>query len=194
MAGTEETMAPSLEEEADWEDVSDEAKVYTRAEIWSIVFPTLVVVSLVVTIIVGLVIIIGPDDQAHELEDLRTAGSFTLDGVALNGTPLYGPHVWAYNLTLADGDVLSLTYSSTGPPGGIQVRLQHPLHPSQVGPVEVHTSAVGANGSLEYTAATAGAYQVYFYHPGASRTSDDGDAHQYASVTYTLVVDRIGRH
>jgi hypothetical protein len=105
--------------------------------------------------------------------------------------------VYAINITLEKGDSVTLTYSSNGPPGGIQVRLQHPLHPTDgaagAGGTEVYSSSSGGNGTVGLLVEESGAYQVYFWHPGSVEVpgpGDDPDAHITATVGFRLEIER----
>jgi hypothetical protein len=176
--------------ESEWEE--DDSR-YSWSDARPLVVPIVVISSVVVVILVGLHFIQGPDDDVTRLEDVDMSGTFTLDGSAQNPFTHYGPHVWSHNLTLRKGDTIVLRYTSSGPPEGIHVRLQHPLLPQQAEPVEVHASSAGANGSIDLVIGISGAYQVYIYHPGAARPPEDPDAHQYATVVYDLEVTRANR-
>jgi hypothetical protein len=148
-------------------------------------------------VIVGLHFILGSWEGHTSREDVDTSGSFTLDGAWRENLTAYGPHVMALNLTLAEGDHVVLTFTSSGPPGGIQARLQRPLHPESFGggqvPTDVVASEAAVNGSYEHTVVDPGAYQVYFFHPGSARDPSDVDAHYHATVFYRLAVERAGR-
>jgi hypothetical protein len=178
-------------------DELEEAEVYTGTELRGAVLPAVVFLVVVAVVIVGLYFILGTGEGERPLEDIDMSGSITLDGAWRENLTAYGPHVVAINLTLAEGDEVELSFSSMGPPGGIQVRLQRPLHPESVGgsqvPTDVVASAASGNGSLEHIVVDPGAYQVYFWHPGSARDPSDGGYHFQASVSYHLVVHRAGR-
>ncbi|NIT79431.1 MAG: hypothetical protein GWO44_21705 [Thermoplasmata archaeon] len=77
------------------------------------------------------------------------------------------------------------------------MRVQHPLHTSDgmggAGGTPVYASSVGGNGSIDLFVLEPGAYQVYFWHPGAVQgpgPSDDPDDHTTAAVGYRLIVER----
>ena len=191
----EETTA---EEDADQE--ADEDPRYTREEWRAALAPAIVLVSVLVVVVVAWYLVrdTGPED--HLLEDVDDQGSFKLLGAWRENLTAYGPHVRAINLTLEEGDVLALTYSSHGPPDGIQVRLQHPLHPTDgaggTGGTRVYGSSSGGNGTIDLFVSEPGAYQLYFWHPGSIQApgeGDDPDDHTTASVGYTLSVIRAHR-
>ena len=175
----------------------EEAETYTRQELRGIIVPAAVFLVVVGVVIVGLHFILGSWEGHSSLDDVDISGSFTLEGAWRENLTAYGPHAMALNLTLDEGDQVMLTFSSMGPPGGIQVRLQRPLHTGDVGggqvPTDVVASEAAGNGSLEHTVIEPGAYQVYFWHPGSARDPSQTEAHLSATVSYHLVVTRAGR-
>jgi hypothetical protein len=170
---------------------------YTRSEWLGVTYPALLLLGLVALAALGWYMLHDTAPDGSGLEDLEETGTFNLLGHwREDGTP-YGTHTWALNLTLDEGDRLTLTYSSHGPPEGIQVRLQHPLHPTDgsngTGGTKVHASSVGGNATIHLFVSEPGAYQVYFLHPGAYRApgaGDDPDDHTTAAVSYHLTVHR----
>lgn len=170
---------------------------YTRSEWLDVTYPALVLLALVALAVLAWYMLHDTAPDGSGLEDLDETGSFNLLGHWRGEGAPYGTHSWALNLTLDEGDRLTLTYSSNGPPDGIQVRLQHPLHPTDgsngTGGTMVHASSVGGNGTVELFVSEPGAYQVYFLHPGATKApgaGDDPDDHTTAAVSYHLAVHR----
>jgi len=161
--------------------------------------------ALVLLVVVALAVVCwymlrdtGPDTQP--LEDMDVEGTFDLLGHWRKDLTVYGTHAGAINLTLAQGDTISLTYTSHGPPDGVKVRLQHPFHPTDgangTGGTMVYASSVGGNGTIDLFVKEPGAYQVYFWHPGSTRALGEGDDpadHTTAAVSYHLVVVRAHR-
>jgi hypothetical protein len=159
-----------------------------------------VLIVMVVIAIIAWYLVVGTGPDDHRLEDVDEEGSFKLLGRWRQNLTAYGTHSYAVNLTLEEGDVFTLSYSSHGPPEGIQVRLQHPLHPTDgvdgTGGTRVYASSVGGNGTVDLFVEEGGAYQVYFWHPGANRPpgqDDEPDDHITAAVFYHLIVTRAHR-
>ena len=187
-------------EEAGDDGGSPDEVPYTRRESRGVLAPTLALVAVLALLVIAwhLVRDTGPEDAL--LGDVDESGSFKLRGHWRENLTAYGPHAHAINLTLEEGDLFILNYGSHGPPDGIQVRLQHPLHPSDgangSGGTRVFASSAGGNGTLQLSVREAGAFQVYFWHPGSIRApgeGDDADAHITASVSYDLSVRRAHR-
>lgn len=194
----EDGVEASVPEGVEWED--ETAVPYTWEEWRAVVVPAILVLVLVAVVVLAWSMLrdTGPDVQ--RLDDIDDSGSFNLLGYYREPLTAYGPHARPVNLTLETGDELVLTFLVNGPPEGIQVRLQDPLHPSDgansTGGARVHASVVGRDGTLRFTSTDGGAYQVYFWHPGAARppgTGDDPEAHITAAVAYDLVVVRAHR-
>jgi hypothetical protein len=180
--------------------VWEEATSYPVPEVRGVLLPALVLLSIVILLLVADHLTDDGGSRLYPLEDVDTSGSFHLAGDYSTEPVAYGPSTHAINLTLNVGDRLVLTYSSFGPSGGIQVRLQHPLSSRDgvngTGGTEVHSMAAGGNGTMDFLVREGGAYQVYFWHPGSARPPHPGegaDAHSVASVTYTLRVTRGNR-
>jgi hypothetical protein len=178
----------------------DRGMAYSRDEWMRVVLPAVLLLAmlLMAATVWSLMKVPGPDEDL--LADVDEAGSFNLVGHWTDGVTAYGPHARSVNLTLERGDDLSLVFSSNGPPDGIQVRLQHPLFPTDgangTGGTRVYASAVGGNGSIHLLVEEEGAYQVYFWHPGSVRGPGEGDDpadHTTAAVSYHLVVARAHR-
>jgi hypothetical protein len=173
---------------------------YTRDEWRGLLVPAAGVVAVLVISVVAWVLLSDPGPDVVRLDDVDERGSINLLGHWRENLTAYGPHAFAINLTLEEGDAVTLTYSSNGPPGGIQVRLQRPLHPSDgeggTGGTTVHSSSSGVNGTVRLDVEEPGAYQVYIWHPGSARgpgPDDDPDDHTTAAVGYHLVVERGSR-
>jgi hypothetical protein len=173
---------------------------YTRGEWMDALVPAILVVAVLVLVLVVWYLAgdEGPIEQG--LDDVDENGSFNLQGQWVEDLTAYGTQAASINLTLDEGDRLSLSYSAHGPPDGIQVRLQHPLHPSDgangTGGTRVFASSVGGNGTIELFVQEGGAYQLYFWHPGSTKMpgpDDDPDDHTLAAVSYHLVVIRAHR-
>jgi hypothetical protein len=195
VAGDEETY----EDPPGPDDVEKDGKGtrYSRSEWRSVVVPSAVFIALVILVLLVIYLTQDTGDDHQRLDDLDESDNFNLLGHWVPELHAYGPYSHPVNLTLEVGDQLVLTYTTFGPPGGIQVRLQHPLHPTDgvngTGGTEVYSSAVGENGSIRFTAREGGAYQVYFWHPGSvvpPGPSDDPNAHITAAVSYHLQVTR----
>ena len=196
--GTEEVTETPDADEVDWED--ETTAPYTWGEWRGVIVPALVAVAVMVIAVSAWYVLRDTEPEAQRLNDLETSGSFNLLGYYREPLTAYGPHARSINLTLEEGDVLELSYLVNGPPDGIQVRLQHPLHPDDgadgTGGATVHASAVGRNGTLRFSTTEAGAYQVYFWHPGSARppgAGDDPEVHMTAAVAYDLSVVRAHR-
>jgi hypothetical protein len=186
-------------------DVGDHGPVdgtepYTRREWWTALAPAIVLLAFIVLLIFAWFMAWDTEPDEHLLGDMDDSGSFNLQGHWVEDPTPYGTHAFAINLTLEEGDALTLDYSAHGPPDGIQVRLQHPLHPKAgvegTGGSLVYASSVGGNGTIEFFVQDAGAYQVYFWHPGSTKAAgqgDDPDDHTLAAVSYHLVVIRAHR-
>jgi hypothetical protein len=181
------------------DDVEEDGKGtgYSRSEWRSVVIPSAVFIALVVLILLVIYLTQDTGDDHQRLDDVDVNENFNLLGHWVPELHAYGSHSHPINLTLEVGDQLILTYSTFGPPGGIQVRLQHPLHPTDgvngTGGTEVYSSTVGENGSIRFTATEGGAYQVYFWHPGSvvpPGPDDDPNKHITAAVSYHLLVTR----
>jgi len=184
-------------DEVDWEE--ETTAPYTWGEWRGVIVPALVAVAVMV-FAVSAWYVLRDTEGAQRLDDLETSGSFNLEGYYRDPLTAYGPHARSINLTLEEGDVLELSYLVNGPPDGIQVRLQHPLHPDDgaggTGGATVLASTVGRNGTLTFSTTEAGAYQVYFWHPGSARppgAGDDPEIHMTAAVAYDLSVVRAHR-
>ena len=203
MTGTEEV---DREDDAirsgivDDEDPVGVGPAYTRSEWRGVLTPAIVLLVVVALVVIAWYLVrdTGPDEQ--RMDDVDVNGSFNLIGYWMQNLTAYGSHVHAINLTFEEGDILALTYSSHGPPGGIQVRLQHPLHPTDgsdgTGGTKVYASSIGGNGTIDLIIDEGGAYQLYFWHPGSNRSpgeGDDPDDHTTAAVGYHLVVTRAHR-
>ncbi len=195
--GTEEESGAGTAPAVELEEEGPERAPYSRTEWRGAIVPAVVFIALVIALVVAWYLVrdTGPEDLL--MEDLDEEGSFTLLGHWRENLTAYGSHVHAINLTLEEGDTLNLTYTSHGPPGGVQVRVQHPLNPADgtggAGGTRVYASSVGGNGSIDLFVLEPGAYQVYFWHPGAVQEpgpSDDADDHTTAVIGYRLVVDR----
>lgn len=173
---------------------------YRRREWRAALTPALVVLAVVALLVVAWYLVADTGPEAQLLDDVDAEGSFNLLGHWRDGLTAYGSHVHAINLTLESGDELVLSFSSNGPPEGIQVRLQHPLHPTDgtggAGGTQVFASSTGGNGTIRFFVQEGGAYQVYFWHPGSARppgAGDDPDDHTTAAVAHHLVVTRAHR-
>ncbi len=173
---------------------------YLRSEWRSVVVPSVVFIALVVLVLLVIYLTRDTGDHHQRLEDVNEDENFNLRGHWVPVLRAYGPHSHPINLTLDVGDQLVLTYTTFGPSGGIQVRLQHPLHPTDgvngTGGTVVYASTVGETGSIRFTATEGGAYQVYFWHPGSvvpPGPDDDPDAHITAAVSSHLKVTRAMR-
>lgn len=195
MAGDEETSEHPPRPD-DLEEDEKETR-YARHEWRSVVVPSVVFIALVVLVLLAIYLTRDTGDHHQRLGDVDESDNFNLLGHWVPELHAYGSHSHPINLSLEVGDQLVLTYTTFGPPGGIQVRLQHPLHPTDgvngTGGTEVYSSAVGENGSIRFTATEGGAYQVYFWHPGSvvpPGPDDDPDAHIMVAVSYHLEVTR----
>jgi hypothetical protein len=173
---------------------------YTKGEWSSALIPVITFLTAVVLVVVSWYLVTDTGTEDPLLDDMDESGSFNLQGQWVEQPKAYGPHTKALNLTLEHGDTLTLTYSAHGPPGGIQVRVQHPLDPSDgvngTGGARVFASSVGGNGTVDLFVENEGAYQVYFWHPGVTKApgpDDDPDDHTLAAVGYRLVVNRANR-
>ncbi len=184
----------------DDEDPVGVGPAYTRSEWRAVLTPAIVLLGVVALVVIAWYLVrdTGPDE--HRMDDVDVNGSFNLMGYWMQNLTAYGSHVHAINLTLEEGDLLAITYSSNGPPGGIQVRLQHPLHPKDgsggIGGTRVYASSIGGNGTIDLIVDEDGAYQIYFWHPGSNRSpgeGDDPDDHTTAAIGYHLVVTRAHR-
>lgn len=179
---------------------SDGPKRYTKGEWRSALKPALVLLAVVVILVVAWYLVSDTIPEDQRLDDVDRDGSVNLLGHKRDNLTAYGSHVHAINLTLESGDDLQLSFTSNGPPEGIQVRLQHPLHPSDgsggAGGTQVFAMSSGGNGTIGFFVEEGGAYQVYFWHPGSARgpgPDDDPDDHITAAVSYHLVVIRAHR-
>ncbi len=177
-----------------------EGSAYSREEMTRVVVPSVLSLAMVLMVVTVWYLLMDQGPEEHLLPEVEEEGSFNLVGHWAEGVTAYGPHARSINLTLEEGDVLSLIYTVSGPPGGIHVRLQHPLHPSDgingTGGTAVHASSVGGNGSIHFLVEQGGAYQVYFWHPGSAQEPGEGDApddHVTAAVSYRLTVNRAHR-
>jgi len=195
VAGDEEVA----EEPSRPDVMEDDAKGtrYLRSEWRSVIVPSVVFIALVVLVLFAIYLTRDTGDDHQRLEDVNENANFNLLGHWVPELHAYGSHSHPFNLTLDVGDVLVLTYTTFGPPSGIQVRLQHPLHPTDgingTGGTEVYASTVGENGSIRFTATEGGAYQVYFWHPGSvvpPGPDDDPDVHITAAISSHLKVTR----
>lgn len=173
---------------------------YTRVEWTEVLFPAIIVLVLVIMFATAWYLLGDAEQEEHILEDVNEEGSFNLVGYWSDDPVPYGSQARAINLTLEVGDIVSLDYSAIGPPGGIHVRLQHPLHPQDgangTGGTTVLASSVGGNGTIDLFVEEGGAYQIYFWHPGSSRPPgevDDPSDHVTAAVAYRLTVTRANR-
>jgi hypothetical protein len=173
---------------------------YSRGEWRGVLVPTAAVVAVLIISVVAWYLVTDPGPDVQRLEDIDEEGSFKLLGHCWGNSTAYGSHVHAINLTLEEGDTVTLSYTSNGPPDGIQVRLQHPLHPTDgqggTGGSRVYSSSSGGNGTVGLFVEESGAYQLYFWHPGsilAPGPGDDPDAHITATVGYILEVTRGSR-
>ena len=188
----------------EWEGIPDEVdpddSPYSRSEWWAVLIPALMLLAIVSLIVFTWYMLLdtGPDHQP--LQDVDEEDTFNLLGHWRRDLTVYGTHVASVNLTLDKGDSLTMTFASHGPPEGIQVRLQHPLHPTDgmngTGGTMVYATSVGGNGTIVLSIEEPGAYQLYFWHPGATKApgpGDDPDDHTMAAVTYRLVVIRAHR-
>ena len=198
MAGDEKT--PEDPTRPDDTEEGGKGTRYSRSEWRSVVVPSVVFIALVVLVLLAIYLTRDTGDHHQRLGDVDESDNFNLLGHWVPELHAYGSHSHPINLSLEVGDQLVLTYTTFGPPGGIQVRLQHPLHPTDgvngTGGTEVYSSAVGENGSIRFTATEGGAYQVYFWHPGSvvpPGPDDDPDAHIRAAVSSHLKVTRAMR-
>lgn len=162
--------------------------------------PSLALLAVLALFVSAHLLTLDDGEVHHPLRDVDETGTFNLAGNWVENLTAYGSHSHSINLTMDEGDHLILEFTSFGPAGGIQVRLQHPLHPTDgadgTGGTQVVASTVGENGTLEMTVREPGAYQVYFWNPGAARPPGPGgdpDAHSSAGGSYHLRVERSGR-
>jgi hypothetical protein len=188
------------DESEDGSGETHDGSIYTRWEWRGAVMPAVFLLVVVVVVVTGWYLLRDTGPDPNRLEDVDESGSFNLQGNWLEEPIAYGSHVHAINLTLERGDILDLSYSSNGPPGGIQVRLQHPLNPDDgtggIGGTTVFSSTSGGNGTVHLFVELEGAYQLYFWHPGTARPPGDGDDpddHLTAAVSYHLLVARANR-
>ncbi len=179
------------------EGAHEDGTRYSRSEWRGAVAPALVFVTLLILVLVAHYLLRDTGSEWHPLDDVDDSGSFDLPGRYEEELTAYGAYAYSINVTLDRSDRLTLSYRSNGPPDGIQVRLQHPLHPTDgidgTGGAEVFSSSAGGNGSIDFFTREGGAYQVYFWHPGSAREpgpGDDPDIHVTATVTYDLQVIR----
>jgi hypothetical protein len=168
---------------------------YLGRELRAVAIPAVVVLALVIAVAVGWYVTRDTGEEMVPLKDIDSSGAVTLDGAYQPDLSSYGPHVLAINVTLAVGDELLLTFSATGPPDGVQARVQRPLHPGggEPGGGEVLASAVGTNGTIDYWAAAEGAFQIYFWHQGSVREGGEPEEHNPAYLSYELKVFRAHR-
>lgn len=170
---------------------------YRIQEIRRTFIPGVVLVVLVIVVIVAWWSLRDTGEDLQPLDDIDASDNFNLLGYYVEDLVAYGPYAHAVNLTLARGDRLVLEYTSSGPPGGVQVRLQARQDPSDgvdgAGGAQVVASSVGERGKIELRVEEGGAFQLYFWHPGSARPpgpDDDPDGHVTAAVSYDLRVER----
>ncbi|UCC93013.1 MAG: hypothetical protein JSW25_10210 [Thermoplasmata archaeon] len=182
------------------QDTEGDDAPFTRTEWRNALVPAILLFVVMTVVALAWYLAWDTSPEEHRLSDIDETGTLNLLGQWMEDPTAYGYHAAAINLTLEKGDTITLDYSAHGPPDGIQVRLQHPLHPSDgingTGGAMVYASSVGGNGTVQLFVTEAGAYQLYFWHPGTTRApgpGDDPDDHTLAVVGYHLVVVRAHR-
>lgn len=194
--GTEElvesTEAPSVPMAA-----GEYREAYSLKEAIPYIVATVVVLALSVVIILYAVWLRDVWGTSQGLPGDQTwTGSLELRAEYADPDLPYGRHAFALNVTLQAGDVVTVEVTSIGPVDGVEVFIQHPLHPTNAShaPVEVWSMGAGPSVTLSLESTEPGVYQVYVLHPGAVRPPPPGvdpfDWHVPAQVTYSISVAR----
>jgi hypothetical protein len=174
-------------------------EAYTLREAWPYLAATVIVVVLAIAVILSAAWLRDVwGTTPRPLGDLTRSGTVELRTEDADPPNPYGPHAFALNVTLAAGDVVTVVVTSVGPIDGVEVFIQHPLHPTNASsmPATVWSMGAGSQVSLSLEATAPGAYQVYVIHPGAVRPPplgvDPFDWNVPAQVTYSVMVVRAG--